>query len=162
MSSKIIVIPLKKTKINTYLKRNRALPLKKSKQLDKVLGSSLYPPLMEIVKGYADLPTVEQKPSKIAIFLNNLASQFQRFFRKIYQFFQNQWINIKNKILTKKSTAGDINKTSDLEQNQRQPHQTAPLTPEKAPLISEEPAPKTPETTANPSQAGQKPTSQRK
>lgn len=148
----------RKTQINnSYLKRNRALPLKTSKQVDVVLeSSSLIPPLVKIVKEYADLPDTSEanrKPNKITAFLTRLASQLQRFFRRIVQFFQRQWTNVKNKILTKESTSSDINKTSNPEQSQGRPPQTAaPSVPEKETITPKEPQ----ATTTDPTQIGKK------
>lgn len=142
--------PAKDTKINAYLKRNRVLLSKRVKRVDEALESSpLVPPLVKIVKEYADLPDTQEankKPNKITNFLKRLAFQFQRFLRRIVQFFRRQWTNIKN--LTNKSTPSDTNKASDLKQSQGQPSQTAPLASEKETIT-----PKS--TTTAPAQTGE-------
>lgn len=105
--------PSRKTKINTYLKRNRDVPFKSSKQVEKILIPHFGSDVTKMVQEYAGLPvTIKKKPSKIYLFLQRLVSPFQRFFKRIYKFIKNQWIELKNKISGKEPTKANATQTS--------------------------------------------------
>lgn len=91
--------PVKNIRINNYLKRNKGLPSKKTKKVEKILESYLASDLIKLIQDYSDLPIENKKSSKWDLFLQRLVDKFKRFLKKIYPFFK----NIKNKDDTVKS-----------------------------------------------------------